>query len=49
MEELERTWSFEDALNAHAVLDVLEAAEAEAHARAEEAAAKKPKGEPHGR
>lgn len=27
MEELERTWSFEDALNAHAVLDVLEAAE----------------------
>jgi len=35
MMELEQTWSFEDALSAHAVLDLLEGAEEEAHARAQ--------------
>jgi hypothetical protein len=35
--EAERDWSFEDALNAHESLDALEAAYAEADARARRA------------
>jgi len=38
MKEIEETWSFEDVANAHAMIDVLDAAEAEAMERAERAA-----------
>lgn len=37
MTELERDWSYEDALNAHLLLDALEAAEEQARLAAEAA------------
>jgi hypothetical protein len=36
--QLEREWSYEDALDAHELLDALEAAQTEAHARARDEA-----------